>query len=64
MITGDNILTAAHVAKEVKIGDDNENVLFIEVENDIIDFRNFDGKSIEKLSLEDTDLKRFKAMYK
>lgn len=38
MITGDNILTAAHVAKEIKIGKSNESILFIEVEDDFIDF--------------------------
>lgn len=57
MITGDNILTAAHVAKEISISKSNENVLFIEVEEDFIDFWDFEGKSHEKLPIENLDFK-------
>ena len=64
MITGDNILTAAHVAKEIQIGSSNEKVLFIEVENDLIDFWDFDGKSKDKLTLENIDLKWFSSLFK
>ena len=57
MITGDNILTAAHVAKEVNISNTNETVLFIGVEHQKLEFCNYEGKIINELSLKDFNVK-------
>jgi manganese-transporting P-type ATPase len=50
MITGDNILTAAHVAKEIEISNVFNKVLFIEMLHEKFVFGDYDGK-LEKTEI-------------